>query len=334
VFVDPEAPLITVDLRDNPDCQACGLNLSEACSISAVINALFNCLEWDIPKNSGSFRRVLVQLRENCCVGIPRFPHSCSMATTNLTDRVVNVTQSAFAKLGDSFGLAQGGNAMGAPMAVISGRDVRRRGEPYINQIFVGKNGGPGGPLADGWVTYVLPNAGGVTYRDSIELDELKHPIHIHLQRLAIDTGGAGRFRGAPSAEVIYSAKGAKMTVIIPSDGHHNPPQGVQGGRAGAGARTFLIDVKGNWNRQPNVCTIELEQGEKIYGRDCGGGGYGDPLVRDPVRVLEDVAEGWVSAKAARETYGVEIKACESDFGFFIDEEATKALRSRLSKGA
>ena len=119
------------------------------------------------------------------------------MATTNLTDRVVNVTQSAFAKFGEGFGLAQGGNAMGAPMAVISGRDLRHNDEPYINQIFLGKNGGPGGPSADGWVTYVLPNAGGVTYRDSIELDELKHPLHIHLQRLAIDSGGAGRFRGA-----------------------------------------------------------------------------------------------------------------------------------------
>jgi N-methylhydantoinase B len=219
---------------------------------------------------------------------------------------------------------------MGAPMAVISGRDFRHDGEPYVNQIFIGKNGGPGSPHADGWVTYVLPNAGGVTYRDSIELDELKHPIHIHLQRLAIDTGGAGRFRGAPSAEVIYSARGAKMTVIIPSDGHHNPPQGVRGGEAGAGARTYWIDKLGDWSRQPNVCTIELEQGEKIYGRDCGGGGYGDPLTREPARVREDVAEGWVSARTARETYGVKIEVDESDFGFAVDEKATNALRKQL----
>ena len=47
-----------------------------------------------------------VLLRENCVVGIPRFPHSCSMATTNLADRLINVTQSAFAEFGDGFGLA------------------------------------------------------------------------------------------------------------------------------------------------------------------------------------------------------------------------------------
>jgi N-methylhydantoinase B len=256
------------------------------------------------------------------------------MATTNLTDRLVNVTQSAFARFGDGFGLAQGGNAMGAPMGVISGHDFRHGGEPYINQIFVGKNGGPGGPLADGWVTYVLPNAGGVTYRDSIELDELKHPIHIHLQRLAIDTGGAGRFRGAPSAEVVYGTKGGKMTVVIPSDGHEIAPQGVLGGHAGAAARTYKIDRDGTRHRQPNVCTVELEPGETIHGIDCGGGGYGDPLTRDVARVLEDVVEGWVSADAARNVYGVVLVADASEDGLAVDSRATAVLRHRLAGSA
>jgi N-methylhydantoinase A/oxoprolinase/acetone carboxylase beta subunit/N-methylhydantoinase B/oxoprolinase/acetone carboxylase alpha subunit len=332
ISVDPSAKRILVDLRDNPDCVPCGLNLSQACSTSAVINALFNCLEWDIPKNSGSFRCFEVLLRENCCVGIPRFPHSCSMATTNLTDRVVNVTQSAFAKLGDGFGLAQGGNAMGAPMGVISGLDARHGDEPYINQIFVGKNGGPAGPFADGWVTYVLPNAGGVTYRDSIELDELKHPIHIDLQRLARDTGGAGRFRGAPAAEVVYAAKGSKMTVVIPSDGQFLPPQGVLGGQPGAAARTYKIERDGTRLRQPNVCTVELEPEEKIYGLDCGGGGYGDPLTRDVRRVYEDVIEGWVSVESALEMFGVILKADDSEDGYSMDRQETQKLRESRTR--
>jgi N-methylhydantoinase A/oxoprolinase/acetone carboxylase beta subunit/N-methylhydantoinase B/oxoprolinase/acetone carboxylase alpha subunit len=332
ISVDPAARRIEVDLRDNPDCLDCGLNLSQACSTGAVITALFNCLEWDIPKNSGSFRGIEILLRENCCVGVPRFPHSCSMATTNLTDRLVNVTQSAFAQFGDGFGLAQGGNAMGAPMGVISGRDPRHGGEPYINQIFVGKNGGPGGPHADGWVTYVLPNAGGVTYRDSIELDELKHPIHVQMQRLAKDTGGAGRFRGAPSAEVVYGARGLKMTVVIPSDGQYEPPQGVLGGQAGAAARTYKIDRDGTRHRLPNVCTVELEPGEFVYGLDCGGGGYGDPLGRDVRRVYEDVIEGWVSPEAARNIYAVVLRTDNSEDGFSLDHAATAELRDEVAR--
>ena len=333
ITCDPIGKRIEVDLRDNPDCLDCGLNLSEACSTSAVMTALFNCLEWDIPKNAGSFRRISVLLRENCCVGVPRFPHSCSMATTNLTDRVVNVTQSAFAKLGEGFGLGQGGNAMGAPMAVISGRDHRHNNEPYINQIFIGKNGGPGGPSADGWVTYVLPNAGGVTYRDSIELDELKHPLHIHLQQLAVDSGGAGRFRGAPAAEVEYSSKSELMTVVIPSDGHFLPPQGVQGGRPGSAAATYKIEPDGSRHKQPNVCTVELAPGERIYGLDCGGGGYGNPLARDVRRVLEDVLEGWVSVEAARDLYGVVLETDLPGRGLAVNSKATTILRTKLSAG-
>jgi N-methylhydantoinase B len=316
---------VTIDLRDNPDCYDCGLNLSEACSTASVMTALFNCLEWDIPKNAGSFSCVEVLLRENCCVGIPRFPHSCSMATTNLTDRLVNVTQSAIARFGDGFGLAHGGNAMGAPMGVISGRDFRHADAPYINQIFVGKNGGPGGPASDGWVTYVLPNAGGVTYRDSIELDELKHPVHVELQRIAVDTGGAGRFRGAPSAEVVYGPKRGIMTVVIPSDGHEVAPQGVWSGKAGAAARTYKIAKDGSRTRKPNVCTVVLEEGEFIHGIDCGGGGYGDPLTRDPERVLEDVREGWVSSEAARRDYGVVTTIVDGVPS--LDLAATEAIR-------
>jgi len=50
---------------------------------------VFNAIGAAVPPNAGSFRRVIVQLRENCAVGIPRHPTSCSLATTNLADRVI-----------------------------------------------------------------------------------------------------------------------------------------------------------------------------------------------------------------------------------------------------
>ena len=330
VLTDPQNGWIEIDLRDNPDCLDCGLNESEACSTSNVMTAVFNCIEWDIPKNAGSFRRIDILLRENCCVGIPRFPHSCSMATTNLADRLVNVTQSAIAKFGEGYGLAQGGNAMGAPMGVVSGIDHRHGGAPYINQLFLGMNGGPASPTADGWVTYVLPNAGGVTYRDSIELDEIKHPLLVRYQRLATDAGGAGRFRGSPGCETMYGPRGGKMTIVIPSDGQHNPPQGVRGGHAGAAARTFKVARDGTRQKMPNVCTVELDPGEYVLGSDCGGGGYGDPLERDVGRVLEDVLERWVSRAAARDVYGVVLFETDSDASLAVDRRATELLRNEM----
>ena len=184
VRIDPGEGRITIDLRDNIDCVDCGLNESEACAINNVVAGLFNCLGPEIPHNGGSFRRVDVLLRDGCVVGRPSFPHSTSMATTNVADRLVNITHSAMAKLGDGFGLAEGGSAMCAATAVLSGKDFRRGGDPYINQLMMVVNGGPAGPKADGWVTYVLPVVSGLMYRDSIELAEVKHPMLFETVRL------------------------------------------------------------------------------------------------------------------------------------------------------
>ena len=66
-------------------------------------------------------------MRENCVVGIPRFPASCSMATTNVVNRLINATQAAFAEIGDGWGLADGGMSMGVGFSVVSGTDRASR---------------------------------------------------------------------------------------------------------------------------------------------------------------------------------------------------------------
>ena len=132
--IDGEAGFITVDLRDNPDCVDAGMNLTRVTSTMAAAQAVFACLDPDIPHNAGSFRRLEVLLRENCVVGIPRFPHSCSVATTNMTDMIINLIQSAFAKLGDGYGFSQGNFCNGAGTGVCSGKDWRRGGAPYVTR--------------------------------------------------------------------------------------------------------------------------------------------------------------------------------------------------------
>ncbi|GGC52847.1 hydantoinase B/oxoprolinase family protein [Chelatococcus reniformis] len=332
VTTDPEAGRVEIDLRDNPDCLDCGLNQSEACAVNNTLTGVFNCVDWDVPKNSGSIRRIDIKLRENCVVGIPQFPHSCSMATTNLADRIINVTQSAFAEFGEGFGLAQGGNAIGAPNAVVSGLDARCGDAPYINQLFLGTNGGPASPQADGWVTYLLPCCSGLIYRDSIELDEIKHPLDIRYQRLVPDSGGAGRLRGAPGSEVMYGTKGLPMTIVVPSDGQHNPPRGVRGGHDGAAARTYKVHADGRRERMPNVAMFEIAPGEHVIGVDNGGGGYGDPLDRDVERVREDVIERWVSRAAAESVYGVVFTGDVADETLAVDREATRRRRQDLRR--
>ena len=85
VAVDPDDARIEVDLRDNLDCQPCGLNLTEATARTAAMMGVFTGLGAVVPPNAGSFRRLTVHLRDNCIVGIPRHPYSCSAATTDLS---------------------------------------------------------------------------------------------------------------------------------------------------------------------------------------------------------------------------------------------------------
>ena len=170
IAVEPEAARITVDLRDNIDCVDCGLNQTEACCLAHVFTAVFNCLDDDVPRNEGAFRRVRVLMREGCVVGPPSFPHSCSVSTTNVAERLIYAIHSGFARLGEGRGLAEGSASMGGAMAVISGADARRGGAPFVNQLFLGVGGGPAAPGADGWLTYCLPTAAGLVHLDSVEL--------------------------------------------------------------------------------------------------------------------------------------------------------------------
>jgi N-methylhydantoinase B len=318
-------------LRDNVDCVPAGLNLSRATAVNNVITGLFNVLDPDVPHNAGTFRRVTVHLRENCIVGIPRHPTSCSMATTNVADRLVNITQAAFEGAGKGLGVAEGGSGMGVSYAVISGNDWRTGG-PYVNQMFLGNNGGPATGYCDGWVTWTLPVCAGLLYRDSVEIDEQKYPIHVQSLRLEADSGGPGRFRGAPRAHLIYGPKHDAVTVIYSGDGHETPPKGIHGGLPGAKSSTTKIERDGTRTELDSVGQVELKAGEWVVGQDCGGGGFGSPLERDVERVYDDVIEKWVSIEQARDVYGVVFTGAIGDESLALNGEATVVRRAELAR--
>jgi N-methylhydantoinase B len=330
VHINADAGSIEIDLRDNIDNYAGGLNESRACATNNVVIGVFNSIDPDIPHNAGSFRCINVLLRDGCIAGVPQFPHSCSMATTNVADRLVCATQAAFADLGEGFGLAEGCFGLPPAFAVASGRDARFGGAPYVNQLFLGAAGGPGGPEADGWPTYMLPVVAGLLYHDSIEVDEQKYPIHVHEQRLIPDSGGAGRHRGGLGTSVVFGPKGHPMTVAYTVEGHLSKPRGVRGGLSGAATDAWKLDADGSRTEIPKTAAVELSPGERIVSSSGGGGGYGDPLDRDTQHVLDDVREGWVSRESAASLYGVVVRDEPGSQELEVDEEATQARREQL----
>ena len=305
VRVKPDEGLIEVDLTDNVDCVPCGLNLSEATSRTAAMIGVFNSIDHTVPHNQGSFRRIRVSLRENCVVGIPRYPASCSAATTNLADRLGNIVQRAMAEIGSGFGLAEAGTGMSPTEAVISGVDPRHGEQPFVNQLFIGTNGGPAGPEADGWLTMDDLLSGGAVLLDSVEIAELKHPILVAARQLIPDSEGAGRYRGAPGLSVEYGPVGCTIEAIYANDGTITPMMGADGGGPGAKAAQFKRTTNGALEEIGAVGPVMVEAGEALLSYTSGGGGYGRAFERDTELVAHDVLEGWITRERAISVYGV-----------------------------
>ncbi|MFL2654895.1 MAG: hydantoinase B/oxoprolinase family protein [Alphaproteobacteria bacterium] len=323
VTINPDDAIITVDLLNNPKEQPCGLNLSEACARTAAMVGVFNSIDHTVPKNAGSFRRLKILLGEGLVCGVPKHPTSCSAATTNVADRVSNPTQAAMADISEGLGLAECGGIMTPGLGVISGVDPAND-RPYVNQIMLAFTGGAGAPSADCWQTICHVGNGGLCYYDSIELDELRHPIYVHTRQFATDSEGAGKFCGARSAYSEYGPIRGNMEVAYVSDGAINAAKGVRGGLPGAPSQQHKITRNGKLTKLSNVGVVKLESGERIVSMTTGGGGYGNPMEREPEMVRRDVEEGYITKERASSIYGVVLDEYEQ-----IELNLTLELRNK-----
>jgi N-methylhydantoinase B len=327
--IDPDEGYITLDFTDNIDCVQGGMNMDEATVSACAISGVLNNLDPTLPHNGGAFSRIKLKLREGCVVGHPKHPVSASMATTNVADRLLNMVQSCFAKLGKDMGMADGSLGMPASASVVSGTDWRRGNAPYIRQAILGVTGGPAVYGHDGWITYGIPVTGGVIHLDSIEIDEVALPILFERHELITDSSGPGRWRGAAGTECRMRPRHDPGMWAYASDGHFNPPKGASGGQPGRESDVWKYDVtKKERVNLPHFSFETIQPNEMLVSESCGGGGFGDALERDHERVRWDVREGYVSLERARDVYGVVLDTGPELYA--VNYEATDKLRKEL----
>jgi N-methylhydantoinase B len=327
VKIDAEREMVDVDLRDNPDCVAAGINLTEVTSYASGVIGVLNALPVSLRANAGTFRRIAVHVRENCVVGIPRHPASCSAATTLLVSRVVNCVQSAIAAVADGCGLAENGCGHPPSHAIISGIDPRHD-QAFVNELGLSPSaGGPAGPDADGWITFGMLVAAGLQYLPGVEVSELKQPILVEQARIEPDSEGPGRTCGAPGVRVAWRPLHGDVRTVFLIEDPGTAPRGVRGG---LGNRCAVA-----WLRANDGSLQELTLGayDRVLRRDeayvsvtAGGGGYGPPTERDPEVVLEQVREGWISRERAASIYGVAIVGDDAE-SLELDAQASLRLR-------
>ncbi len=329
IDVDPEQGEITVDVRDNIDNLPGGLNLSENTCTGSCRIGVFNNLDESVPHNEGAKSQIKVLMREGSVIGKPKYPVGTSVATTNVNDRLMVAGNCVFSQMGAPHGQAESGSHLPAGVGVISGADPFKDGRGYVNQIFIGYAGGGARSGYDGWLTYCGPANGGLIQLDSVEVDESMYPIVIESRGVVPDSQGYGEFEGAPTMGGVFYPLEHDMTIVYAADGTAFPPRGVLGGGTGKASETVKITPDGDKRTLPAFAEIVIEKNAKIAFTASGGGGYGDPLKRDPRRVAASVNRGWLSVEKARSVYRVALAENAREPGLFeVDAGATAALRA------
>ena len=159
------------------------------------------------------------------------------------------------------------------------------------------------------------------------EILEIELPLIIEEDALRPDSEGAGKFRGGLGMVREWQYGLDDTMVQICADRFKRPPWGVAGG--GSAAPPELIFNPGTENRvPPGKCTLDVKAGDRLRAAWPGAGGYGNPLERDPERVLWDVIEEKVSPQRAHDVYGVVVDTEKRT----IDWEATRKLRQELAQ--
>jgi N-methylhydantoinase B len=136
---------------------------------------------------------------------------------------------------------------------------------------------------------------------------------------------GAGKFRGGAPFRREYKLLTEEAILQVRSDRRDFRPFGLYGGGAGRPSMNYL-NPDADPAPLPSKLTMNMKRGDLFRHEVAGGGGWGDPLERDPALVLKDVLNDFVSERAAREDYGVVLTGNP----LVVDENATRSRRERL----
>ncbi|PSJ56862.1 hydantoinase B/oxoprolinase family protein [Pseudaminobacter soli (ex Li et al. 2025)] len=329
------------------------INCTKWASLGGLFAPLFPLLCHDITWNEGAIRPVKMIAPEGTIVNCIR-PAPVSVATVGAIQSVNNAACATIGKM-----LSASEKYRDEASAVWHANHFaifmfgRNRKGQYAIDILTETFAGAGGARSFGDGVDIggeMPNP--ISRMANVETAESAFPILYLFRRRAKDSGGPGEYRGGTGGEMAFvphrSLDGGMGFVISGKGARHPMSDGLAGGypgvpnryirvgKADTGAAAHLTarsldDTAGE--RQPISWGMSaLNDGEALYLRWNGGGGYGDPLRRDPARVQQDVETGQVSDEAARDIYGVIGDA--SGVNLAATEARRKELRkTRLSNG-
>jgi N-methylhydantoinase B len=307
---------VTVDLSRSAPMVRGSLNSTRSFTEATVYQAIMSAVSSEIPTSSGAFRPVNVGTRPGTVAHVVMPGASTMRGVTGF--RMFDAVNGALAQLIPHRvpAAGEGGNSL----AIFAAR--RPEGGQFIYfELVVGTWGAR--PTADG--NDGLCNPAATAANIPVEVAESEFPIRIERYGLVQDSGGPGRYRGGLAIERTWRTLVPATTLQVRSDRQNHAPYGLYGGLPGGTSANELCDGGDGPQAYPPMFSTTIDTGTVYHHRMAGGGGWGDPLEREPESVADDVRNEKVGTRSARAHYGVVLAADGS-----VDLAATVELRASI----
>ena len=285
-----------------------GINCTLAVTCNSTWFTVKALTDVSIPINQGCYRPVSIHAPEGSIVNCS-YPASVVSGNTETSPRVIDLLFKALSQAVPERVIGQSNCA--ACSGVFGGRDpdaqrVRRTGKPWLSMVEPHGCGMGARATRDGvnGIRVYVGNAGALP----VELIEQTMPLTVEAWALVPDSGGAGRTRGGLTARRTYRVEFDEATFTVAGERGESAPEGYFGGQAGGRFECTVLRADGSSLQMPPKGATEIvRRGDRVLLQPAGSGGYGDPRERAHEAVRRDVLDGYVSARAARELYGVDV---------------------------
>ena len=304
VKITVEDEEITFDYSDT-DPQTDGfVNGTFTSSASATLLTFLQMVNPDMPHNDGMIKPVKIIIPEGTILNA-RYPAATTFGNHLCppnADAIIRALSQAIPER-----VTAGWNQLLCYLT--SGYDLRKK-DSYVDIGFMGLKGGSGATQGvDGYDHIGMIDASGGVLDQDYEMFEQQTPHLLLKHEYLPDSAGPGQWRGGLGVETAFKIGGENTKVVTFGDGDVEPPFGLFGGK---NATLNKIELRYPDGKKYEVTSKDLVEGVPsgtiLFQQAGGGGGYGNPHFRDPAQVAQEVKNGIISLKKAKEDYVVIIE--------------------------